>query len=86
MPPYIYKSKMTYRDPQDPRVKEVREKFRTTHTEEIATYKKQYDQDRNAKTACGCGGIFAFKHRAKHYRTDMHQAYEALAKLQLSEY
>ena len=85
MPPYIYKSKMTYRDPQDPRVKEVREKFRTTHTEEIATYKKQYDQDhkeeRNAKTACGCGGIFALKHRAKHYRTDMHQAYEALAKL-----
>jgi hypothetical protein len=66
---------MTCKDPQDPRVKEVREKYRTTHTEDIATYKKQYDQDHkeehNAKTACDCGGIFALKHRAKLYRTDM---------------
>ena len=80
---------MTYKDPRDPRVKEVRKKYRVTHTEEIATYQKQYKQDhkeeRNAKTVCGCGGSFSSKSRAKHYRTDMHQAYEALAKLELTE-
>ena len=80
---------MTYTDPQDPRVKEVRKKYRSTHTEEISTYQKQYKQDhkeeRNAKTSCGCGGSFSSKSRAKHYRTNMHQAYETHAKLELTE-
>ena len=80
---------MTYTDPQDPRVKEVRKKYRATQTQEISTYQKQYKQDhkeeRNAKTSCGCGGSFSSKSRAKHYRTDMHQVYETLAKLELTE-
>jgi hypothetical protein len=80
---------MTYKDLKDPRVKEVRKKYRVTHTEEISTYQKQYKQDhkeeRNAKTVCGCGGSFSSKSRAKHYRTDIHQAYETLAKLELTE-
>ena len=68
---------------------EKRKEYLERTKEVRAEYKKQYDQDtkeeRNAKTDCGCGGIFALKHRAKHYRTDKHQAYEALAKLELTE-
>ena len=48
-------------------------------------YNQEHTEERNAKTACVCGGIFALKHRARHYRTDIHQAYEAHAKLELTE-
>ena len=63
---------MPYKDPQ--REKEFQKQYKQDHKEE-----------RNAKTECGCGGIFASKHKAKHYRTDRHQAYETLAKLELTE-
>ena len=48
-------------------------------------YRQDHKEEHNAKTECGCGGIFASKHKAKHYRTNMHQSYEAIAKLELTE-
>ncbi len=63
---------MPYKDPQ--REKDFQRQYRQDHKEE-----------RNSKTECSCGGSFSSKHKAKHYRTDMHQAYEALAKLELTE-
>ena len=63
---------MPYKDPQ--REKEFQKQYKQDHKEE-----------RNAKTACGCGGSFSSKSRASHYRTDKHQVYETLAKLEFTE-
>ena len=60
--------------------------YKMPYTQKDKEYQKQYKQDhkeeRNAKTACCCGGSFTLKHRAKHYRTNKHQAYEAYSKLE----
>jgi hypothetical protein len=63
---------MPYKDPQ--REKEFQKQYKQDHKEE-----------RNAKTVCGCGGSFSSKSRASHFRTDKHQAFEALAKLEFTE-
>ena len=53
-----------------------------TYTQKDKEYQKQYKQDhkeeRNAKTTCCCGDSFSLKHRARHYRTNKHQAYAKL--------
>ena len=60
--------------------------YKMPYTQKDKEYQKQYKQyhkeERNAKTACCCGGSFTLKHRAKHYRTNKHQAYEAYSKLE----
>ena len=74
---------MPYSTPE--KRKEYLERTKEARAEFQKQYKQDHKEERNAKTSCGCGGSFSSKSRAKHYRTDMHQVYETLAKLELTE-
>ena len=44
----------------------------------LQQYRQDHKEERNAKTECECGGRYANKHKAKHFRTQLHQAFTTI--------